>query len=593
MSDNNANGAQKSIFGQTSGTSGLSNLFGGASGNSLFSPGNNASTASPFGSAGQNNTSSVFGGGGSAPNSAASTGFSFGTKAAENASGNQAQTPSLFGASATPAGSAAATPTANKTGFSFGNAASFTPAGPPPSNNMFSLGDTAKSTSSLFGNSAANKPTDSGSSAPASANLFGQPSQQSSSQPSSLFGQAASNAFAKPAVPHQSTVETPTTSTPRTNVFQFPSSTTGPTVSSVPQSATNTKAPAFSFPSSSATNSATGGGTTTPSTEKPSLFGTTPSATPAATPQTSSIFGGSLEKKDGTNSAATGNNMFGNLGASKDPGQSAGPAASSFAAFGKQADTAASAPAPGGASLFANFGQKKDDNTASLPNSATLFSPQEKKDAQPNIAPAKSSFGTFGQTTEKPAADTTKPSSTGAASAAPAAGPAFGVAATKATETSGSTPSLFGATSTKSAEAAPAQASAAAASTSTLGASTTGPAPAPQSRLKNKSMDEIITRWSSDLSKYQKEFQVQAEKVAAWDRMLLDNGNAISKLYSKTFQAERDTAEVQKQLSAVESHQDELSQWLDRYEREVDDMMAKQVGQGPGLQGPDQERERT
>jgi len=106
-------------------------------------------------------------------------------------------------------------------------------------------------------------------------------------------------------------------------------------------------------------------------------------------------------------------------------------------------------------------------------------------------------------------------------------------------------------------------------------------------------MDEIITRWSSDLSKYQKEFQVQAEKVAAWDRMLLDNGNAISKLYSKTFQAERDTAEVQKQLSAVESHQDELSQWLDRYEREVDDMMAKQVGQGSGLQGPDQERERT
>jgi len=591
MSDNNANGAPKSIFGQTSGTSGSSNLFGGASGNSLFSPGNNNSAAaSPFGSTGQNNTSSMFGGGGSAPNSATGTGFSFGTKAADNASGSQAQTPSLFGASATPAGSAAATPTANKTGFSFGGTASFTPAGPPPSNNMFSLGDTAKSTSSLFGNSAANKPTDSGSSASASANFFGQPSQQSSSQPSSLFGQGASNAFAKPAVPHQSTVETPTTSTPKANVFQFPSSTAGQ--GSAPQSATNAKAPAFSFPSSNAANSSAGGGTTTPSTEKPTLFGTTPSATPTATPQTSNIFGGSLEKKDGANNAATGNNMFGNLGGSKDSGQSAVPAASPFAAFNKQADTATPASASGGASLFANFGQKKDD-TASLSNSATIFSPQaEKKDAQANAVPAKSPFGTFGQTAEKPAADAAKPSSTGTASAAPATAPAFGAAATKSTESSATQP-LFGATSTKPAETAPTQASATAGPTSTLGASTTGPAPAPQSRLKNKSMDEIITRWSSDLSKYQKEFQVQAEKVAAWDRMLLDNGNAISKLYSKTFQAERDTAEVQKQLSAVESHQDELSQWLDRYEREVDDMMAKQVGQGSGLQGPDQERERT
>lgn len=106
-------------------------------------------------------------------------------------------------------------------------------------------------------------------------------------------------------------------------------------------------------------------------------------------------------------------------------------------------------------------------------------------------------------------------------------------------------------------------------------------------------MDEIITRWASDLSKYQKEFQSQAERVAEWDRALLDNGNSISKLYSKTFQAERDIAEVEKQLTAVEGHQEELGMWLDRYEREVDEMMARQVGQGEGLQGPDQERERT
>jgi nuclear pore complex protein Nup62 len=126
-----------------------------------------------------------------------------------------------------------------------------------------------------------------------------------------------------------------------------------------------------------------------------------------------------------------------------------------------------------------------------------------------------------------------------------------------------------------------------------LGASTNGPAPPAQSRLKNKTMDEIITRWASDLTKYQKEFQNQAEKVSAWDRLLVENSEKIQKLYERALEAERATAEVEKLLAGVESQQDELSQWLDQYEREVDEMMARQVGQGDALQGPNQERERT
>lgn len=106
-------------------------------------------------------------------------------------------------------------------------------------------------------------------------------------------------------------------------------------------------------------------------------------------------------------------------------------------------------------------------------------------------------------------------------------------------------------------------------------------------------MDEIITRWASDLSKYQKEFQSQAEKVAKWDRMLVENSDKIQKLYGSTLEAERATSEVERQLSAVESQQEELSGWLDRYERDVDALMSRQVGQGEGFQGPDQERERT
>ena len=105
-------------------------------------------------------------------------------------------------------------------------------------------------------------------------------------------------------------------------------------------------------------------------------------------------------------------------------------------------------------------------------------------------------------------------------------------------------------------------------------------------------MDEIITRWATDLSKYQKEFQAQAEKVAQWDRMLVNNSEKIQKLYGQTLEAERATTEVERQLSAVENDQLELEAWLNHYEKEVDGMI-KQRGDGEAATGPDAERQRT
>lgn len=74
---------------------------------------------------------------------------------------------------------------------------------------------------------------------------------------------------------------------------------------------------------------------------------------------------------------------------------------------------------------------------------------------------------------------------------------------------------------------------------------------------------------------------------------MVENGDKIQKLYLSTYDAEKQSAEIERQLSNVESQQDELASWLDRYEAEVDDMFQRQVGQGETLQGPDQERERT
>ena len=105
-------------------------------------------------------------------------------------------------------------------------------------------------------------------------------------------------------------------------------------------------------------------------------------------------------------------------------------------------------------------------------------------------------------------------------------------------------------------------------------------------------MDEIITKWATDLAKYQKEFQTQAEKVAKWDRMLVENSEKIQRLYGQTLEAERATTEVERQLSAVENDQAELESWLNHYEKEVDDMI-KQQGDGEAATGPDAERQRT
>lgn len=110
-------------------------------------------------------------------------------------------------------------------------------------------------------------------------------------------------------------------------------------------------------------------------------------------------------------------------------------------------------------------------------------------------------------------------------------------------------------------------------------------------------MDEIITRWATDLSKYQKEFKEQAAKVSEWDRMLVDNGEKIQKLYTSTFEAERASHEIERQLASVESQQEELGAWLERYEQELDDLYNKQGGganaNNDQVAGPDQERERT
>jgi nuclear pore complex protein Nup62 len=117
--------------------------------------------------------------------------------------------------------------------------------------------------------------------------------------------------------------------------------------------------------------------------------------------------------------------------------------------------------------------------------------------------------------------------------------------------------------------------------------------PPPQSRLKNKSMEEIINRWTSDLEKYKAEFVKQAEEVKKWDAVLITNGDKLVNLLSETTEAEKTQARMDTVLQQLENEQEELGTALDYYESQIKDFFEAQFGSADGMQPADQEREKT
>lgn len=319
---------------------------------------------------------------------------------------------------------------------------------------------------------------------------------------------------------------------------------------------------------------------TSSSTKPSSLFSQAPTGEDAAKSSTKSSNAVDLLKPQTTTTTpARASSLFENTtskSASGAPGAVSSTASSSgiFGNLANQTTSASSAPnsSKSSSNLFNVLGKESQADSQSMDAPTTSGQPVEPSST--NL------FGSLGQSTSA-----TNQSGQTQSSGPPAASSLFGdIGKNTASSTSAQTGQKFD-PDTNSKEKANGNA--------TLGASTSGPLPTAQSRLKNKSMDEIITRWASDLSKYQKEFQKQAEKVASWDRMLMENSEKIQKLYGNTLEAERATAEVERQITAVENDQTELEGFLDRYETEVDKMISSQVGPGESHIGPDSERERT
>ena len=558
-STNTSKAPNSNLFGATSNAPGTStpSVFGGAStqnqGLGLFGGGNTS------GSSNQNQSPNLLGSGNNAggntfgaASQSSGAGFNFGQKQSEQPSKPPASTGfggasntgnnSLFGNISSPTSSSApfgaSTPTSKPAGaFSFLGAPSTTPAGPPPSNPL------------SFG---AQKPQEQSNNAFA----LGQPK---TSAPENASTSATSNVFGG-------------TSTLSGNLFP----TTQPATSKAEAS---TSQPAQTNFAAAATNNS---GSNT--------FGNRPEVQPTAglfnnLPKLNDAQASSIPAtSDGQQSKAEPPKpLFPNLG-----GQSAAPGSGNKSGvLSTFPSTTQATNAPKSAfSLYTSTSKPADSNaaTSGAPSSFGVSNPSTGTAAPSAPALANNMFAHLTKASDKPTdakASTTATSAPWLAAAAPLP--------------SGPSDAKPMATSSTIQPPAPkvAETSSSTSGNANLGASTSGPAPASQSRLKNKSMDEIITRWASDLSKYQKEFQRQAEQVETWDQMLVENSDKIQKLYGNTLEAQRATAEVERQITVVENEQDELENYLNIYESQVEEMWKAQGGGTDSLKGPDKERQET
>ncbi|CAF9913226.1 MAG: FG-nucleoporin nsp1 [Heterodermia speciosa] len=558
-SQSNSGNSNNNMFGQDSQKPGpkpfgSNDTVPASSSSNIFSSPTAISGSGPpslFGtSSNTNQGSSIFGGGGSTggtgffgSNQPASSGTTFGqtqqpmSPAANQPSkslGGNAIGGGIFSSlgestpKAAPMG--ASTPTSKASApFTFGNT-STTPAGPPPSNSLaFGIDSITQQPHSL---------------APSSANTA---APSSSSGGSSLFGNGASKSAANIFSSSQATESKNLPAFPQntTSIFSQPS---GNTNSSLFGNKNEVAAGLFSNPKPNESKSVL---TSTPQTETAKPF-------------------------------------FQNTG-----GQSAAPTASEQKSASSLFSKPPSSDGPTESKPSFNFPSltpKPAESGSSTTKTNNMFDIGGQTTSASTVAPLSTPTATSAASTTNLFPNMGKPTEKPTAPASAASGPSFGGAV------SSSIPSSFlpapSASADKSSVAKNADPASATAGKLTLGASTSGPTPAAQSRLKNKSMDEIITRWASDLSKYQKEFQRQAEAVAAWDRMLVENSDKIQKLYGSTLEAQRATSEVERQLTLVENEQADLERDLDAYERQVDEMTAVQQGLGDSLQGPDAERQR-
>ncbi|KAH9466430.1 hypothetical protein MJO28_000990 [Puccinia striiformis f. sp. tritici] len=308
--------------------------------------------------------------------------------------------------------------------------------------------------------------------------------------------------------------------------------------------------------------------TTAASAAKPSLFGGAPSnptagtnlsgnptptntgIAPASNTTGSSFAFGAPAANQPPKDANTPGSIFGGAQAPK-------PAATTTGSlFGAKPAEATSNPTP----LFGNnltpAGTSTSTATTAAPPSSSLFSSNTLKANPASELPAKSPATLFGNMNSGLASKSTAPVKSS---------PLAMGSSTTTTAGEGSSQQTANKPATSFSSAIKT-----AAGTPPATPSTTKPninlAP---SLLKGKTLEDLVARWNSELDERVEDFKHTANEIAAWDQVLIQNGDQISMLYEELQQIEPIQNSIDQTLDYVETQQQELSAALEDYERQL------------------------
>jgi nuclear pore complex protein Nup62 len=100
--------------------------------------------------------------------------------------------------------------------------------------------------------------------------------------------------------------------------------------------------------------------------------------------------------------------------------------------------------------------------------------------------------------------------------------------------------------------------------------------PANLSILKNKSLEDIVNKWNSELDLYTREFHSQAIQIQKWDNSLIQNGTLIMQLYKDLTETEQFEKEIDMNLEYIQAQQNDLENVLSTYSTQITALLEKQ-----------------
>lgn len=400
-----------------------------------------------------------------------------------------------------------------------------------------------------------------------------------------MFGNFTTSTSAFGQKPAETTSSTPTNilfGKKPAGTTTTPATTSGGLFGSKATTSTTTQSSGSMFGNSTSSTSSNTASTAGGLFAKPagSTSTTSTTATTTTTPSTGGLFG-----KPAESTAPSSGGLF---GASKKPEDK--PAGGLFGATSTPATTPATTPASGG--LFGAAAKKPEEAAKPAFSFGTTASTKPAdSSAKPADGTAKPLFGAA-----KSADTATKPTED-----KPAAAPLFGAkpAESNTTTTSASTP-LFGtkpaaagATSTPATTEKKEEAKPAVVATPAKHLKSAEPTQEETAAyLKNRSIEDIISKWTSVLGNLTKEFQTQASDINSWDKVLMENGDRITQMYTEVVVAERKQTSIDQTLDYINRQQDDVEALLDNYEAQAAEFLSDLAGPD-GLQPVDQEREKS